>query len=324
MEWALADCLLKPYVLGTIPRPVAVEINKPTAGELKAQAKWDETDGRAAAKLGLMCASDVQQVLDSKRSHRKTSHELYLMLKERFTPSGMAAKWTAIQRLSEVTYTNSKDIPNMTTRMKAAWIELKDLEVTIDDFVFLTLLNNLGPGWSDYRTILHNDIRKTSEKLDWESITKGLEEHEIDMKKNGGVVNFVKGSGEKDNKGQGQKDNKYFKKNHEPKGKDPKRECKCCGGNHGSKNCRFKDTTCNNCGKKGHIKKICRSPKKDDKDKAEGRKHIVGHRCLLPPFVNLLEPPTFKRQHDWIRPFENDGHMGPARSMDYATPNVII
>ena len=32
-----------------------------------------------------------------------------------------------------------------------------------------------------------------------------------------------------------------------------------CGGNHKAPNCRFKDATCNSCGKKGHLPKMCRS-----------------------------------------------------------------
>ena len=32
-----------------------------------------------------------------------------------------------------------------------------------------------------------------------------------------------------------------------------------CGGKHRSSECRFKDVTCHNCGKQGHIAKVCKS-----------------------------------------------------------------
>lgn len=38
------------------------------------------------------------------------------------------------------------------------------------------------------------------------------------------------------------------------------RQCYRCGGsNHESRNCRFKDVTCNNCGKMGHLRRVCSS-----------------------------------------------------------------
>ena len=40
---------------------------------------------------------------------------------------------------------------------------------------------------------------------------------------------------------------------------DPQ-QCKCCGGtSHRAEECRFRDVTCHQCGKKGHIQRVCRS-----------------------------------------------------------------
>ena len=33
----------------------------------------------------------------------------------------------------------------------------------------------------------------------------------------------------------------------------------CCGSSHSRSACKFKDATCRNCGKRGHIAKVCRS-----------------------------------------------------------------
>ena len=37
------------------------------------------------------------------------------------------------------------------------------------------------------------------------------------------------------------------------------KSCYRCGGSHYAKDCRFKDTVCNYCRKKGHLQRVCRS-----------------------------------------------------------------
>ena len=39
----------------------------------------------------------------------------------------------------------------------------------------------------------------------------------------------------------------------------PRAACYRCGGSHASKDCRFRDSVCNYCHKKGHIQRVCRS-----------------------------------------------------------------
>ena len=39
-------------------------------------------------------------------------------------------------------------------------------------------------------------------------------------------------------------------------------KCNGCGGNHRRSDCPHKDTVCHKCGKKGHLKRVCRSPRK--------------------------------------------------------------
>ena len=43
----------------------------------------------------------------------------------------------------------------------------------------------------------------------------------------------------------------------------PETPCYRCGGQHTANNCRFKDSTCNFCGKKGHIQWVCRSRRRE-------------------------------------------------------------
>ena len=39
----------------------------------------------------------------------------------------------------------------------------------------------------------------------------------------------------------------------------PTATCYRCGGTHAQHTCRFRDTTCHSCGKRGHISRVCRS-----------------------------------------------------------------
>ena len=48
--------------------------------------------------------------------------------------------------------------------------------------------------------------------------------------------------------------------------------CYLCGGNHKAPDCRFKDATCNSCGKKGQLLKVCRSVPATA-ETAKSRKH---------------------------------------------------
>ena len=43
----------------------------------------------------------------------------------------------------------------------------------------------------------------------------------------------------------------------------PETPCYRCGGQHTANNCRFKDSSCNFCGKRGHIQRVCRSRRRE-------------------------------------------------------------
>lgn len=187
MEYALADCLLLSHVTGKSTRPSLS--NPSTTSEVEKQEKWDEKDLRAAAKLGAKCSPEMQQVLDG--TEGKTAKEKYDVLKKRCTASGLAAKWSAITKLSSITYGGSKNIQDMATQIKSAHIELKDLDVKVEDVVLLSLIINLGPEWSQYRTVLTERAR-ISDKIDFDDIVKGLEDHERTMKNDEVSVNSMK------------------------------------------------------------------------------------------------------------------------------------
>ena len=54
--------------------------------------------------------------------------------------------------------------------------------------------------------------------------------------------------------------------------------CFRCGGSHSPVGCRFKDVSCNYCGKKGHIAKVCYSRERDNKQKQSHRQQPHTHQ----------------------------------------------
>ena len=65
-------------------------------------------------------------------------------------------------------------------------------------------------------------------------------------------------------------------KNHSPTTASSQRtqtvECYRCGGAHLATKCRFKDTECRLCKKKGHLARVCRSKKATDKSSSKSHK----------------------------------------------------
>ena len=66
----------------------------------------------------------------------------------------------------------------------------------------------------------------------------------------------------------------------------PKISCPHCGYPHASENCRFKDLTCNNCGKQGHLKAVCRLKGSDKTLKNKGKRKLLSFKGIFPFYVN--------------------------------------
>lgn len=81
-------------------------------------------------------------------------------------------------------------VQEMASRITSVHVKIKDLNVTMDDIIPLTLLNNSGREWSQYRTVLTVRARET-ESLGFDSVVKGLEDRERTMR-NDTAANRIK------------------------------------------------------------------------------------------------------------------------------------
>ena len=149
----------------------------------------------------------------------------------------------------------------MATQIKSAHIELKDLDVKVEDVVLLSLLNNLEPEWSQYRTILTERAR-ISDKIDFDDIVKGLKDHKRTIKNNTSI-NSMKISGH--HKGGSKEGQKRDFKGDSNRGsnnnnKNINNNCDYCDSTkHIKKSCPKKDLIYHNYGKPGYLKSIYRS-----------------------------------------------------------------
>lgn len=98
-------------------------------------------------------------------------------------------------------------------------------------------------------------------------------------------------------------------KDQENKGKPVRSRCTRCGKkNHSKDDCYFKDKTCNNCGKVGHITPVCKIRKQDIKGKDKSVNNlgefesksqdfnIEALNTFLSPKFNFIKPFEFKLQ----------------------------
>ena len=76
-------------------------------------------------------------------------------------------------------------------------------------------------------------------------------------------VHKLSGSGEQPRRGGGAQSSK---------------RCYRCGGDHNQEQCRFKDSDCHHCGKRGHIAKVCRSRRRGESSQPKpSKKHQKTH-----------------------------------------------
>ena len=78
--------------------------------------------------------------------------------------------------------------------------------------------------------------------------------------------------------------------------------CASCGGNHLRSTCKFRNAKCHNCGKQGHILKVCRAaagvvqPTPQAPDSAVVPLSNPQQEAHIPPMFQTLLLPEFERQ----------------------------
>lgn len=203
---------------------------------------WNKNNLKCKGYLGRMCLGHIQQEFQAVKTDW-LAHELWEWLKKRYTLQNTASKWATITSVDELSYASCKNMAEYRSKYYALKASILEQKITIEDALKIRMLNNLGPAFKTYLTVV-NDRMRTDEKLeDDEILFKAIEEEETRMKADQKAsANFAS------TRSQGNvKERKFVEW--------PK--CKKCGCKHLSDvACNHAEDQCGKCHKKGHISRF--------------------------------------------------------------------
>ena len=200
--------------------------------------------------------------MDIETSSSRTSAQTLDFLKEKFTPSGLAAKWAALSKLSSISYKGS--ITNTSAEFKTVWTEITDLNVEVKDVILLTLLNSLGPEWNQYCTVLNEKARKDN-SITFDDTVKGLIDYEQGMK-NEVSAYWTRTTPESNSNN----------------------SCSCCRSKgHQKPSCFHRNKDCRICYQKGHTDRVCPNKPKSSEDSSTAGKSSSPKKPVISCYLRL-------------------------------------
>ncbi|XP_055913225.1 uncharacterized protein K02A2.6-like [Eupeodes corollae] len=247
--------------------------------------------------IGTHAYSLLRALCDPKRPSDKKYDELCTLLEEHFMPPVMIYR----ERLNFYTASKNSDesVNSWYARVKTLALKCKfaNLDEAVRDRFIMGMANNEK---------LFEKFCEEDEKLTIATALKKALIHEVKLKGNSMStdVNFVRGN-----------NSSGTQRNRRSNGHHQKRDaCKHCGWRtHKSQTCKFRDATCDKCGKKGHLKPICRSKEKNLSTNFVNLNHTISHVQETNPnistFVNTGTQvgPTCGDGTDWYSIFNISG-----------------
>ncbi|KAL8704514.1 MAG: hypothetical protein Q9201_002323 [Fulgogasparrea decipioides] len=189
-QWAtsMKDALLRDhlwvYISANSSPPPAYTVTDPTDPEQEEQAfqreqeinQWQCKQHQCVGRIALMCSEAVQRrIAHVKRMDEGAADwkpkELWDFLAEKYTEKGWIAKWRLVDRLPELTLkrTTTKEVQILMSRMCDFISQGQDLNITLGEFVVITMLNNLPPEFAVHRALMREKAWKE------ETVPSGLE-----------------------------------------------------------------------------------------------------------------------------------------------------
>ena len=126
---------------------------------------------------------------------------------------------------------------------------IKEQNITIEDALKIRMLNNLGPAFKTYLTVVNDRMRKDEKLEEDEVLFKAIEEEETRIKaEHKASANFASTKSNAKPKGGASKGKKEFVE---------WLKCKKCGCKHlADQACKHANEECDRCPKKGHISRF--------------------------------------------------------------------
>ena len=240
------------------PKPVAIILKGEALNDdakLERQEKradkilaWTKNNVKCKGYIGRMCLGHIQQEFQAVKTDW-LAHDLWEWLKKRYILQNTASKWATITSIDELTYATCKNMAKYRSKYYALKASIKEQSITIEDALKIRMLNNLGPAFKTYLTVVNNRMRK-AEKLEEDEVWfKAIEEEETCIKaEHKASTNFASTKSNAKPKGGASKEKKEFVD-------WPK--CKKCGCKHlAGQACKHANEECDKCHKKGHISRF--------------------------------------------------------------------
>lgn len=130
--------------------------------KLKYQAKyadeiyaWNKTNVKCKGYIDRMCLGHIQQKFQAIKIDW-LAHDLWKWLKKRYTLQNTASKFATIISIDELTFATCKNIAKYQSKYYIFKASIKEQRITIEDAIKIQMLNNLGPVFKTYLTIVNN------------------------------------------------------------------------------------------------------------------------------------------------------------------------
>ena len=159
MEFALLDSDLWGVTSGVWKKPEEADFDE--RNDFRTEKKsWGSANAKARGKIGLMCQKTVQMTLKSE----STADEMWRQLREDCTPKGWNNKWEVMSKLEQLHLTKVKNMDEFHVQIMKAKTDIDELQISIDDYLVLKVLNSLDARYDTWVTLLSQKAREDEEK----------------------------------------------------------------------------------------------------------------------------------------------------------------
>lgn len=147
------------------PKPVAIVLKDKDLeddAKLERQEKrgdkiiaWTKNNIKCKVYIGRMCLGHIQQEFQAVKTDW-AAHNLWEWLKKMYTLQNTPSKWATIISIDELTYDTSKNMAEYRSKYYALKASIKAQSITIEDALKIRMLNNLGPAFKTYLTVIND------------------------------------------------------------------------------------------------------------------------------------------------------------------------
>ena len=157
---------------------------------------------------------------------------------------------------SRMTQEKGQSLSNFATKLRGLWIQCDFADLDPEEWLLTVLAHGC-------RSKHYKDKLRELKGRPWRYIKESIQQWEADQNEDKGAnVDQVRQVQKSDNR-----------KRDQPRKKSAEGKCYRCGSTqHKAGDCKLsRDIDCNNCGKKGHLARVCMGKKQEEKKKGKAR-----------------------------------------------------